>query len=69
MTIAWSGKKELPGAYHAIRRQHHGRDLSAISWRFNRRFVLGSMIEQRVYLACRMPPLRSRLATMADVHA
>ena len=62
-------KKALHAAYHAVRKKHVGRYLGAFSYRFNRRLVLGEMIERQAYVACRTAPLPYRLATMAEVHA
>jgi len=68
-TMLGNVKKALHGTCHAVREKHIGRYLGAFSYRFNRRFVLGSMIERLAYVACRTAPLPYRLATMAEVHA
>ena len=67
-TMLGNVKKVLHGTYHAVREKHLGRYLGAFSYRFNRRFELGSMIERLAYVACRTTPLPYRFATMAEVH-
>lgn len=67
-TMLGNVKNALHGTYHAVRKKHLGRYLGAFSYRFNRRFELGSMIERLAYVACRTAPLPYRLATMAEVH-
>jgi len=67
-TMLGNVKNALHGTYHAVRGKHLGRYLGAFSYRFNRRFELGSMIERLAYVACRTAPLPHRVATMAGVH-
>ena len=68
-TMLGNVKNALHGTYHAVRSMHLGRYLGAFSYRFNRRFELGAMVECLAYVACRTPPLPYRFATMAEVHA
>jgi transposase-like protein len=67
-TMLGNVKNALHGTYHAVRKKHLGRYLGAFSYRFNRRFELGGMIERLAYVACRTAPLPYRFATMAEVH-
>ncbi|MEW7981683.1 MAG: transposase, partial [Candidatus Sedimenticola endophacoides] len=56
----------LYGTYHAIDTKHLPRYLAEFSYRFNRRFTLGSMLPRLGFAAVRTPPMPFRLLSIAE---
>ena len=67
-TMLGNVKKALHGTYHAVMGKHLGRYLGAFTYRFNRSFELGSMVERLANVPCRTAPLPYRFARMPEAH-
>jgi len=68
-TILGKVKNAITAVFHWISEAHAPRYLAEFEYRFNRRFVLGSMIERFAYVALRTPPMPYRLLRMAEQYA
>jgi len=60
-------KNAIHGTYHAVSKKHLPRYLAEFCYRFNRRFQLNAMVDRRVYVALRTPPMPQRLLKLAAV--
>lgn len=65
-TMIGNVKKAIHGSYHAVSEKHLPRYLAEFCYRFNRRYLLGDMIERLVYVAARTPPMPQRLLKLAE---
>jgi len=67
-TILGNLKTSLAGTFHKLSKEHLPRHLAIVQYRFNRRFVLGDMIERLTYVSLRTPPMPRRLLKLAENH-
>lgn len=65
-TILGNLKSALSGIYHKLSSSHFPRHLATFQYRFNRRFVLGDMINRLVFVSLRTLPMPARLLKIAD---
>ena len=65
-TILGNLKSALSGIYHKLSSAHLPRHLATFQYRFNRRFVLGDMINRLVFISLRTLPMPKRLLKLAD---
>jgi transposase-like protein len=65
-TILGNLKSALSGIYHKLSSAHLPRHLAAFQYRFNRRFVLGDMINRLAFASLRTVPMPGRLLKIAD---
>lgn len=65
-TILGNLKSALSGIYHKLSSAHLPRHLATFQYRFNRRFVLGDMINRLVFVSLRTLPMPKRLLKLAD---
>ena len=59
-TLLGKMKNAITAAFHSISQAHAPRYLAEFKCRFNRRFILGSMIERFTYVALQTPPMPYR---------
>ena len=59
-------KNAIRGTDHAISQKHISRYLAEFSYRFNRRFQLGKMIERLAYVAVRTAPMPQHQLKLAE---
>jgi transposase-like protein len=67
-TVLGNLKSALSGIYHKLSSAHLPRHLATFQYRFNRRFVLGDMINRLVFVALRTLPMPGRLLKLAEIH-
>jgi len=67
-TILGNLKSALSGIYHKLSSAHLPRHLATFQYRFNRRFVLGDMINRLAFVSLRTLPMPGRLLKIADYH-
>lgn len=67
-TILGNLKSALSGTYHKLSSAHLPRHLATFQYRFNRRFVLGDMINRLVFVSLRTLPMPHRLLKLSDYH-
>jgi transposase-like protein len=65
-TILGNLKSALSGIYHKLSSTHLTRHLATFQYRFNRRFVLGDMINRLAFVSLRTLPMPGRLLKLAD---
>ena len=67
-TILGNLKSALSGIYHKLSSAHLPRHLATFQYRFNRRFVLGDMINRLIFVSLRTLPMPARLLKLEDYH-
>lgn len=65
-TILGNLKSALAGTYHKLSSDHLPRHLATFQYRFNRRFVLGDMINRLAFISLRTVPMPGRLLKLAE---
>lgn len=67
-TLLGNLKMALSGTFHKLSRTHLPRHLAIFQYRFNRRFILGDMIERLGFVSLRTSPMPGRLLKLAESH-
>jgi hypothetical protein len=67
-TVLGNLKSALSGTYHKLSSAHLPRHLATFQYRFNRRFVLGDMINRLVFVDLSTLPILARLLNLADYY-
>lgn len=65
-TILGNLKSALAGTYHRLSKEHLPRHLAVFQYRFNRRFILGDMINKLAFVSLRTSPMPGRLLRLAE---
>lgn len=65
-TMISNVKRSLNGTYHSISSKHLSRYLAEFSFRFNNRFIIGTMVAKLIKLAANTRPIPLRLLTQAE---
>jgi hypothetical protein len=65
-TMISNVKNSMHGTYHSINLKHLPRYLAEFSYKFNRRFELGKMIERLIFASIHTAPMPQRLLKLAE---
>ena len=65
-TVLGNVKNSIRGSYHSISQTHVARYLAEFCYRFNRRFILGKMIENLAFHSIKTPPVPCRILVQPE---